>query len=99
VTIRVLLADDQELSRFGFRMILTEEDDIEVVGEASDGEEAVELAALFRPSVVLMDIRMPVTDGIEATKRIVAADSEVRVLAITTFDLVSRKVEAPRNIA
>jgi len=87
VTIRVLLADDQELSRFGFRMILTEEDDIEVVGEASDGEEAVELAARFRPSVVLMDIRMPVTDGIEATKRIVAADSEVRVLAITTFDL------------
>ena len=87
MTIRVLLADDQELSRFGFRMILTEEDDIEVVGEASDGEEAVELAARFRPSVVLMDIRMPVTDGIEATKRIVAADSEVRVLAITTFDL------------
>jgi DNA-binding NarL/FixJ family response regulator len=87
VTIRVLLADDQELSRFGFRMILTAEEDIDVVGEASDGEEAVELAARFRPSVVLMDIRMPETDGIEATKRIVAADSEVRVLAITTFDL------------
>jgi DNA-binding NarL/FixJ family response regulator len=87
VTIRVLLADDQELSRFGFRMILTAEEDIDVVGEASDGEEAVELAARVRPSVVLMDIRMPETDGIEATKRIVAADSEVRVLAITTFDL------------
>jgi DNA-binding NarL/FixJ family response regulator len=87
VTIRVLLADDQELSRFGFRMILTAEEDIDVVGEASDGEEAVELAARVRPSVVLMDIRMPETDGIEATTRIVAADSEVRVLAITTFDL------------
>jgi DNA-binding NarL/FixJ family response regulator len=87
VTIRVLLADDQELLRLGFRMILSEEADIDVVGEASDGEHAVELAARLHPTVVLMDIRMPVTDGIEATRRIVAADSEVRVLAITTFDV------------
>jgi DNA-binding NarL/FixJ family response regulator len=87
VTIRVLLADDQELLRLGFRMILSEEADIDVVGEASDGEHAIELAARLRPTVVLMDIRMPVTDGIEATRRIVAADSEVRVLAITTFDV------------
>jgi DNA-binding NarL/FixJ family response regulator len=83
----VLLADDQELLRLGFRMILSEEEDIEVVGEASDGSEAIDLARALQPNVVLMDIRMPVTDGIEATRRIVAADDDIRVLALTTFDL------------
>jgi DNA-binding NarL/FixJ family response regulator len=87
VTVHVLLVDDQELLRLGFRMILSEEKDIDVVGEAHDGEDAVALAARLHPNVVLMDIRMPVTDGIEATRRILAADAKVRVLALTTFDL------------
>jgi DNA-binding NarL/FixJ family response regulator len=87
VSIRVLLADDQELLRFGFRTILSNETDIEVVDEAADGEMAVALTARLHPDVVLMDIRMPGTDGIAATRRIVAADPAVRVLAITTFDL------------
>jgi DNA-binding NarL/FixJ family response regulator len=87
VTIRVLLADDQELLRLGFRMILTQEPDIEVVGEARDGEEAIASAARYDPHVVLMDIRMPVIDGIEATRRIVSDNAAVRVLVLTTFDL------------
>jgi DNA-binding NarL/FixJ family response regulator len=87
VTIRVLLADDQELLRLGFRMILDQEPDIEVVGEAGDGDEAIALAARGDPDVVIMDIRMPRTDGIEATRRIVAANPAVRVLVLTTFDL------------
>ena len=87
MTIRVLLADDQELLRFGFRMILSKEEDIEVVGEAQDGEKAIELATRLHPDVVLMDIRMPVIDGIAATRRIVATDPAARILAITTFDL------------
>jgi len=87
VTIRVLLADDQELLRLGFRMILNEEPDIEVVGEAGDGEEAIAAAAKYDPDVVLMDIRMPVIDGIEATRRIVSDNAAVRVLVLTTFDL------------
>ncbi len=85
--IRVLLADDQEMLRMGFRMILEAEDGIEVVGEAGDGARATQLAADCRPDVVLMDVRMPIMDGIEATRRIVANDPAVRVLDLTTFDL------------
>jgi DNA-binding NarL/FixJ family response regulator len=85
--ISVLLADDQPLLRRGFRMILEAEQGLTVVGEAGDGAEAVELARRVRPDVVLMDIRMPGTDGIEATRRITAAEPGVRVLVLTTFDL------------
>ena len=83
----MLLADDQPLLRRGFRMILEAEDGVTVAGEAGDGAEAVELAGRVRPDVVLMDIRMPGTDGIEATRRITAAEPGVRVLVLTTFDL------------
>ena len=85
--IRVLLADDQSLVRAGFRMILKGEPDIEVVGEADDGNEAVRQAAELSPDVVLMDIRMPNLDGIEATRQICARDGGARVLVLTTFDL------------
>jgi DNA-binding NarL/FixJ family response regulator len=85
--ISVLLADDQPLLRRGFRMILEAEDGLAVTGEAGDGAEAVELARRVKPDVVLMDIRMPGTDGIEATRRITEAQPEVRVLVLTTFDL------------
>ena len=87
MTISVLLVDDQPLLRSGFRMILEAEEDIGVVGEAGDGDEAFELAMRLGPDVVLMDIRMPNTDGIEATRRIIAEDPDTRVLALTTFDL------------
>jgi DNA-binding NarL/FixJ family response regulator len=89
VTVRVVLADDQALLRKGFRMILEAEDGIEIVGEAADGSDAVRLVELYRPDVVLMDVRMPVLDGIEATRAITASDSgnETRVLILTTFDL------------
>jgi DNA-binding NarL/FixJ family response regulator len=95
--IRVALADDQELVRAGFRMILSVETDLDVVGEAVDGAAAVELVERERPDVVLMDIRMPGIDGIEATRRIVAGGSGVHVLVLTTFDrdeYVYRSLEA-----
>jgi DNA-binding NarL/FixJ family response regulator len=87
--IRVMLADDQRLVRAGFRSILDGEDDITVVAEAGDGAEAVRVASAARPDVVLMDIRMPVLDGIEATRQIVADQrlSDVKVVILTTFDL------------
>lgn len=86
---RVLLVDDQALIRAGFRMILDAEEDIEVVGECANGEQAIDSAQRLKPHVVLMDIRMPELDGIEATRRILAAGSgdPVRVLMLTTFDL------------
>jgi DNA-binding NarL/FixJ family response regulator len=87
VTIRVLLVDDQELLRIGFRMVLDAHEGIEVVGEAGDGDEAVARTAELDPDVVLMDVRMPGTDGIEATARIVANHPSSRVLILTTFDL------------
>jgi DNA-binding NarL/FixJ family response regulator len=96
VSIRVLIADDQELVRTGFRMILTGEPDITVVGEAGDGLAAVELARGLGVDVVLMDIRMPGIDGIEATRRLGAAGSSARVLILTTFDLNEYVYEALR---
>jgi DNA-binding NarL/FixJ family response regulator len=96
--IRVLIADDQALVRAGFKMILDAEDDLEVVGEAADGVEAVELARKLEPDVVLMDIRMPQLDGIEATRRVIALDGTppARVLMLTTFDLNEYVYEALR---
>ncbi|GLY36304.1 DNA-binding response regulator [Amycolatopsis sp. NBRC 101858] len=84
--IRVVVVDDQELMRVGFRMVLGAQADIDVVGEAGDGAQAIRMAEELRPDVVLMDVRMPVLDGVEATKRIVAAGT-ARVLVMTTFDL------------
>jgi DNA-binding NarL/FixJ family response regulator len=84
--IRVLIADDQALVRGGFRMILDAQKDIEVVGEAGDGHEALERAREVRPDIVLMDIRMPELDGLEATRRLLAGDGGPRVLILTTFD-------------
>jgi DNA-binding NarL/FixJ family response regulator len=87
MSIRVLLADDQPLLRVGFRMVLESQDDLVVVGEAGDGAEAVRLTAELDPDVVLMDVRMPGVDGIEATRQIVASGSRSRVLILTTFDI------------
>jgi DNA-binding NarL/FixJ family response regulator len=87
MSISVLLADDQALLRRGFRMIIEAEDDLTVIGEAGDGAQAVDRAGQQPPDVVLMDIRMPGTDGIEATRRIVSANPAVRVLVLTTFDV------------
>ncbi len=87
MNIAVLLADDQPLLRMGFRMIVEAQPDMTVAGEAADGAEAVERTVALGPDVVLMDVRMPGTDGIEATRRIVAGGSGARVLILTTFDL------------
>lgn len=97
MTIRVLVADDQSMVRAGFRMLLSGEPDIEVVAEASNGLEAVDEAARLRPTVVLMDIRMPQLDGLQATRRILAADEAARVLILTTFDLDEYVYEALRS--
>jgi DNA-binding NarL/FixJ family response regulator len=87
MSIRVLVADDQSMVRAGFRMLLGGQEDIDVVAEASNGLEAVTKAARYEPTVVLMDIRMPELDGVEATRRILAADPAAKVLILTTFDL------------
>lgn len=87
MSLRVVIADDQALVRGGFRMILDARDDIEVVGEAGDGEEAVALVAGLAPDVVLMDVRMPGVGGIEATRRIVGSGSPARIVIVTTYDV------------
>jgi DNA-binding NarL/FixJ family response regulator len=92
--IRVLIADDQALVRGGFRMILEAQKDIEVIGEAADGREALEQARALEPDVILMDIRMPELDGLEATRRLGGADGAPRVLMLTTFDLDEYVYEA-----
>jgi len=97
MTIRVLIADDQSMVRAGFRMLLAGEQDIEVVAEARDGLEAVAKAARFDPTVILMDIRMPELDGLEATRRILAANDAARILILTTFGLDEYVYEALRD--
>src|SRR6202042_531237 len=87
VTVRVVIADDQGMVRSGFTTLLNSEPDIEVVGEAVNGQEAVTRAAELRPDVILMDVRMPVLDGLQATRQITAMDGAPRVLVLTTFDL------------
>ncbi|MCG8916669.1 response regulator transcription factor [Actinokineospora sp. PR83] len=94
--IRIVLVDDQELMRVGFRMVLGAQEDMEVVGEAGDGRAAIELAAALRPDVVLMDVRMPVLDGVEATRAITEAGT-AKVLVMTTFDLDEYALSALRN--
>ena len=96
MSIRVLVADDQSMVRAGFRMLLAGEQDIEVVAEASNGREAIAMAERFNPAVVLMDIRMPEIDGLEATRRILAANNAARILILTTFGLDEYVHEALR---
>jgi DNA-binding NarL/FixJ family response regulator len=96
MTIRVLVADDQSMVRAGFRMLLSDQEDIEVVAEASNGLEAVAQAARFDPTVVLMDIRMPELDGLEASRRILQHNDRARVIILTTFDLDEYVYEALR---
>jgi DNA-binding NarL/FixJ family response regulator len=93
---RILVADDQPLVRSGFRMILDQRPDLELVGEAADGQQAIELAQKLEPDVILMDVRMPNLDGVEATRRLVDAGSPARILVLTTFDLDEYVYEAIR---
>ena len=95
MSIRVLLVDDQQLVRTGFRMILADEGGIEVAGEAANGREAIAAAAALRPDVIVMDLRMPVMDGLEATRRL-AAEGVAKILVLTTFDADENAVEAIR---
>ncbi|MER0448820.1 response regulator transcription factor [Streptomyces sp. NPDC006660] len=94
MTIKVLIADDQTLIRQSFRIVLNAQQDIDVVGEAVNGEEAVRMVSELAPAVALMDIRMPVLDGLAATRKIVAADGGTKVLVLTTFDLDEYVYEA-----
>ena len=94
MSISVLVADDQSMVRAGFRLLLSREPDIDVIAEARNGVEAVQQAARFNPTVVLMDIRMPELDGLQATRHILAADPAARVLILTTFDLDEYVYEA-----
>jgi DNA-binding NarL/FixJ family response regulator len=87
MTVRVLLADDQELMRMAFRMVMDTQPDISIVGEASNGREAIQATMSLEPDVVLMDVRMPEMDGVQATKQIVESDSDARIIILTTFDL------------
>jgi DNA-binding NarL/FixJ family response regulator len=87
VSVDILLVDDQQLMRMGFRMVIESQSDLAVVGEAGDGREAIEAAARLAPDIVLMDVRMPELDGIEATRQIVSAGGATRVIVLTTFDL------------
>ena len=96
MTVRVLLCDDQALVRSGFRMVLEAREDMEVVGEAENGAEALELAARRRPDVILMDVRMPVMDGVEATRRLARTGTSARIVILTTFDSDEYVYEALR---
>jgi DNA-binding NarL/FixJ family response regulator len=96
LSVRVLIADDQVLVRSGFRMILEARDDLEVVGEAENGARAIELARELEPDVVLMDVRMPVMDGVEATRLLLESGAGARVIILTTFDLDEYVFEALR---
>ncbi|POX63158.1 DNA-binding response regulator [Streptomyces sp. Ru62] len=96
MTLRVVVADDQALVRTGFRLIIDAREDLEVVGEAADGREAVRLTRELAPDVVLMDVRMPVLDGIQATRQIAASGSRARVLVLTTWDVDAHVVAALR---
>ena len=95
MSIRVLLVDDQQLVRTGFRMILADEGGIEVAGEAANGRQAIEMATALQPDVIVMDLRMPVMDGLEATRRL-AAEGVAKILVLTTFDADENAVEAIR---
>jgi DNA-binding NarL/FixJ family response regulator len=96
VTIRILIADDQPLMRAAFDMTLRGEEDLEVVGQAEDGQQAIEQTHLLHPDVILMDVRMPILDGVEATRRLTDEKDPARILILTTFDIDEYVIEALR---